>query len=173
MRVLPSVVVVLSVFAGLSQQVLADQRSTPKEVSIVVVPSKADMLSHAIAEGRSDSGGKIGNVKVTFTDGHSEVLTHTGDCDETKVSPKGNVGWVRRTKWEDASFGGRVQPGPVGKDSLVVRLVDGTTKKFPAFGDNYGLVNWKFADDDKAVIVQWRQYRSFREYVQYDLRVAK
>jgi membrane protein len=67
MRVLPILVVTLSVLAGPLQQVLADQQSTAKDVSIIVVS-------------RFPNGLEIGNVKVTFSDGHTEVLTHTGDC---------------------------------------------------------------------------------------------
>ena len=59
---------------------LADQQSTAKDASIIVVPKS-----------RSDAR-KIGNVKVTFTDGHGEVPQLTGDCSNAKVSPKGNVG---------------------------------------------------------------------------------
>jgi hypothetical protein len=147
MRVLPILVVTLSVLAGSSQRVQADQQSTAKDVSIIVVPGP----------GRRE----IGNVKVTFSDGHTEVLTHTGDCYNTKLSPNGNVGWIRVGKSERA------------KDSVVVRLPDGTTKKFPPFGENLNIMNWKFADDDKAVIVRSMGHHGPSSYVQYDLASGK
>ena len=60
MRVFLIFVVTLSVLAGPLQRMLADQQSTAKDASIIVAPSRSDAR-------------KIGNVKVTFTDGHSEV----------------------------------------------------------------------------------------------------
>ena len=148
MRVLPILVVTLSVLAGPLQQVLADQQSTAKDVSIIVVP-------------RPD-GGEIGNVKVTFSDGHTEVLTHTGDCYNAKVSPKGNVGWIRVRK----TF-------QTGKDSLVVRLSDGATKKFPPFRENVAIINWRFADDGKTLIIKSMGHHGPSSYVQYDLASGK
>ena len=90
MRVLPILLFTLTVLAGPLQRVLADQQSTAKDVSIIVVSSPT-------------GGGKIGNVKVAFADGHTEVLTHTGDCYNAKVSAKGDVGWIRIGKRERAS----------------------------------------------------------------------
>jgi len=40
----------------------------------------------------------------------------------------------------------------LNNDSLVVHLLDGTTKKFPPFGENHFIPDWSFSDDDKAVI---------------------
>jgi hypothetical protein len=60
-----------------------------------------------------------------------------------------------------------------GKDSLVVRLQDGTTKKFPPFGENVNIMDWKFADDDKAVIVRSMGHHGPSSYVQYDLASGK
>jgi len=158
MRVLPILVATLSVLAGPLQQVLADQQSTAKDVSIIVVP-------------RPDESREIGNVKVTFSDGHTEVLTHTGDCYDAKVSPKGNVGWIRVGKTESV-------PGPrrtiqTGKDSLVVRLPDGATKKFPPFGENVFISNWRFADDGKTLIIKSMGHHGPSSYVQYDLASGK
>jgi hypothetical protein len=157
MRVLHTLVVTLSVLAGSSQRVQADQQSTAKDVSIIVVPRPG--------------GREIGNVKVTFSDGHTEVLTHTGDCYNAKVSPNGNVGWIRVGKSERVPSPRRMIQ--TGKDSLVVRLPDGTTKKFPPFGENVNIMNWKFADDDKAVIVRSMGHHGPSSYVQYDLASGK
>lgn len=155
-KVLLTISVALTVFACLSKTLLADPRTAAKDVSIIVV--------------HRPDGRETGNVKVTFTDGHTEVLTHTGDCYNAKVSPNGNVGWIRAGKSE------RV-PGPrrtiqTGKDSLVVRLPDGTTKKFPPLGENVYIMDWKF-DDDKAVIVRSMGYHGPSSYVQYDLASGK
>ena len=57
-----------------------------------------------------------------------QVLTHTGDCFDAKVSPNGNVGWIQSAKMEHLTDNeGVTYPKmvAVNKDSLVVRLLDG------------------------------------------------
>jgi hypothetical protein len=141
-----------------------DQRSTPKDVSIVVVPSQSE-------------GGKTGNVKVTFTDGHTEVLTDTGDCYSAKVSPKGDVGWIRSAKRVPVTDEKGVKyPGKMialNKDSLVVRLLDGKTRKFPPLGENNFIMDWRFGDDDKTVILRSMGYHGPSSFVKYDLASGK
>jgi hypothetical protein len=61
-------------------------QSTPTSVTIVDVPSE-----------RRDYGINIGNVKVRFADGHSELWTNKGKCLIPHVSAKGYVGWTRYT----------------------------------------------------------------------------
>ncbi len=63
------------------------EHGVPKTVSMIVVPSRYD--GYVV---------KTGNVKATFTDGHTEVLTESADCHDAKISPKGNVGWIRIDK---------------------------------------------------------------------------
>jgi hypothetical protein len=135
-----------------------NQLSMAKDVSIIVVPSRSDAR-------------KIGNVKVTFTDGHSEVLTHTDDCYNAKVSPKGNVGWIRIAKRKTLSPSGKTIA--LDNDSLVVHLMDGTTKKFPPFDENRFIVDWTFAADDKTVILRSMGYHGPSSFVQYDLASGK
>lgn len=156
-KVLLTISIALTVFACLSQTLLAVPQSAAKDVSIVVPPGSP--------------GPEVGNVKVTFTDGHTEVLTQTGDCHKAKVSAMGNVGWIRIGKMESV-------PGPreriqTGQDSLVVRLPDGTTKKFPPLGENICIMDWKFADDGKTLIVRSMGHHGPSSYVQYDLASGK
>ena len=132
------------------------EASTAKDVSIMPVSSRSE-------------GGETGNVKVTFSDGHTEMLTHTGDCYKAKVSAKGKIGWIRIGKTE-SSFGRSMK---VGKDSLVVRLPDATTKKFPPFEENVCIMDWRFTDDDKTLIVRSMGYHGPSSYVQYDLATGK
>ena len=151
---------------ALSSAVVAasdDQRSTPKDVSIIVVRSQSE-------------GRKTGNVKVTFTDERTEVLTHTGDCFGAKVSPNGNVGWIRSAKMEHLTDNeGVTYPKmvAVNKDSLVVRLLDGKTSKFPPLGENTFIVDWRFGDDDKTVILRSMGYHGPSSFVQYNLANGK
>jgi hypothetical protein len=140
-----------------------DQRSTPKDVSIIVVPSRSQRA-------------KTGNVKITFSDGHTAVLTHTGDCCDAKVSPTGNVGWIRSAKMvpvqdRDGDASGKMHA--ITADSLVIRLLDGRTKKFPPLGDNHFIEDWKFGDDDKTVVLRSHGYHGNSSYVQYDLASGK
>jgi hypothetical protein len=156
-KILLTISVALTVFAGLSQMLLADPQSAAKDVSIIVPPGSP--------------GVKAGNVKVTFTDGHTEVLTQIADCYKAKVSAKGNVGWIRIGKTESV-------PGPrqriqTGQDSLVVRLADGTTKRFAPFGENICIMDWKFADDGKTLIVRSMGHHGPSSYMQYDLASGK
>ena len=132
------------------------EASTAKDVSIMPVSSRSE-------------GGETGNVKVTFSDGHTEMLTHTGDCYKAKVSAKGKIGWIRIGKTE-SNFGRSMK---VGKDSLVVRLPDATTKKFPPFEENVCIMDWRFTDDDKTLIVRSMGYHGPSSYVQYDLATGK
>jgi hypothetical protein len=141
-----------------------DQRSTPKDVSIIVLPSR----SH---------DRKTGNVKVTFTDGHTEVLTHTGGCYAAKVSPKGDVGWIQSAKMEpltdEKGVNHQGKMIALNKDSLVVRLLNGGTKKFPPLGENHFIMDWRFADDGKTVILRSMGYHGPSSFVQYDLASGK
>jgi hypothetical protein len=60
--------------------------ATPESVTIIDVPSE-----------RRDYGTNIGNIKVRYSDGHSEVWTSLGRCMYAHVSPTGLVGWTRYT----------------------------------------------------------------------------
>jgi tetratricopeptide (TPR) repeat protein len=132
-------------------------------------PISAEVVD--IPELQAEFGIKAGNVKVTFSDGHTAVWTHSGDCQNAKVSPKGNVGWIRIAKRETLSPSGKTIA--LNNDSLVVHLIDGTTKKFPPFGENHFIPDWRFAEDDKAVIVRSGGYHGPASYVQYDLASGK
>ena len=64
--------------------VAASSIEKPNGVAIIDVPSE-----------RRDYGTNIGNVKVQFSDGHSEVWTSLGRCMYAQVSPTGLIGWTR------------------------------------------------------------------------------
>ena len=106
----------------------------PERVSIVDVPSE-----------RRDSVSNIGNIKVRFSDGHSEVWTSDGRCMYALVSPTGLVGWTLYISRNDY---GR----PVNS-ILRVRFLSGQIKDFEA--PPY-IEKWGFADNDSAVIIKAR-----------------
>jgi len=137
-------------------------------------PISAEVVDIPAAQGQFRI--KAGNVKVTFSDGHTEVLTHTGDCYDAKVSRKGNVGWIRSAKMvpvqdRDGDASGKMHA--ITADSLVIRLLDGRTKKFPPLGDNHFIEDWKFGDDDKTVVLRSHGYHGNSSYVQYGLASGK
>ncbi len=133
-------------------------RATPKSVSIVIVPSQFDTFLV-----------QTGNVNATFRDGHTEVWTHEGDCLMAKLSRRGNVGWVRiDTKSVDIE-----RKDILGKDSLVIRLLDGTAKEFPPTDDNVNIMNWAFADHDTTVIVRSMGHHGPSSYVKYEISTGR
>ncbi len=133
------------------------EHAIPKRASIIVVPTR---YNGYIAT--------TGNVKVTFSDGHTEVWTQSGDCYNVKISPKGRVGWIRIDRKS-------VEPARmivVGKDSLVVRSPNGTTKQFPPFGENGHIMDWRFTDDI-AVTIRSMGYHGPSSFVRCDLMTGK
>lgn len=135
-----------------------DDRSAPKRAAIVIVPSPHDSFLV-----------QTGNVKVTFRDGHTELWTHEGDCRDVKISGKGNVGWVRMHKKSVDTE--RMTIG--GKDSLAVRLLDGTVKEFPPFEENVSIEDWRFADNDTAVIIRSMAHHGPSSYVKYAISTGR
>jgi hypothetical protein len=144
-----SVSVVFATFSA-----AASPCNTPTRASIAIVPSRFDGFLV-----------QTGDVKVTFRDGRSELWTHSGDCHDVKVSAKGNVGLVRMDKKSvDVQ-----RMTLAGKDALVVRLLDGLLKEFPPFDENVCIMDWKFADDDTAIVIRSMGHHGPSSYVQYDI----
>ena len=123
----------------------------PKSVTIIDVPSE-----------RRDYGTNIGNIKVRFSDGHSEVWTSLGMCMYAHISPTGLVGWTRYT--------GRNSYGEPVNSILRVRFRDGSVKDF-----QHGpfIEQWAFADSDSAVIIKSRGRHGPAHYIKYSLRTGK
>jgi hypothetical protein len=42
---------------------------------------------------------KAGNIRITFSDGHAEVVGKNGNCMDPHVSGKGDVGWTQCTEF--------------------------------------------------------------------------
>lgn len=71
----------------------ADPTAEPKTAEIVDIPAKF-----------ADSRFPPGNVKITFTDGHTETLTHKGNCTKPRVLAGGIVGWVHFTALDQRGY---------------------------------------------------------------------
>ena len=126
----------------------------PKSVSIVDVPRE-----------RRDYGSNIGNIKVRFTDGHSETWTSLGRCMDAHGSRRGLVGWTRYTERNDYQE-------PVN-NTLRIRFLNGKIRDFKAFFNGPFIEDWGFADGDSAVVIASRARHGHAYYLKYDIATGK
>jgi hypothetical protein len=126
----------------------------PKSVTIIDVPRE-----------RRDHGTNIGNIRVRFSDGHSEVWTSLGKCMYAHVSPNGLVGWTRYTERNDYQE-------PVN-NILRIHFLDGTIKDFQAYPNGPFIEEWAFTDSDSAVVIKSRGRHGPAYYIKYSLRTGK
>ena len=111
----------------------------------IVLPKSATIVDSKESFGREP----IGNVKVTFTDGHAEMWTRLGKCDMAKVSISGLVGWAR---YEFRGY----RNCPI-LNTLRVCWPDGHHLDFEASGTYPFIEEWNFADDNSAVVIESRR----------------
>ncbi|PYL09372.1 MAG: hypothetical protein DME34_02850 [Verrucomicrobia bacterium] len=135
----------------IARLVLSEPTPIPTSVAIIDVPTE-----------RRNYGTNIGNIKVTFSDGHSEMWTPAGKCMYAKVSSSGLVGWTRYT--------GRNAHGEPVNDVLRIRYRDRRAKDF-----RHGpfIEDWGFADDDSAVVIKSRGRHGPARYIKYALLSGK
>jgi hypothetical protein len=104
----------------------------------------------------------VGNVSVTFTDGHSEKWTNTREAMLPKVDKTGLVGWARyETLYQDL---------PV---FTKVRIVwpDGHYRDFE--GGDVFIEAWDFVADGSAVIIKSREAHGSPNVRKYDIETGK
>jgi hypothetical protein len=133
----------------LTASVLADPpNAIPTSVTIIDVPSE-----------RRDYGTNMGNIKVRYSNGHSEIWTSLGRCMDARVSATGLVGWTRYTT--------RNHYGEPVNGILRVRFLDGRIKDF-----QHGpfIEEWAFVDSDSALVIKSRGRHGPAHYIKYDLR---
>ena len=150
--------VIIAAAAGL---VTAADHAVPARVSIDLVPSEFD-----------DFAPPRGNVRVTFRDKHTEVWTHGGDCRNPRLSPKGDVGWVRAEKTSIDRQNMRVS----GTDFLSLRLRGGTVRELSPLDDVPDarfIEEWRFADGGATVVVRAHGYHGPAFYVKYDVQTGR
>jgi hypothetical protein len=143
-------------------QVLLVLAATP--VAVTATPKPESVFIIDVPSERRDYGSNIGNIKVRFSDGDSEVWTSLSTCMYAQVSPTGLVGWTLYTSRNDY---GR----PVNS-ILRVRFLSGDTKDFETYPY---IEQWGFADDDSAVIIKARGGHADAPayYVKYSLGTGK
>lgn len=135
----------------LAQIVLAADKPKPVKAEIVPVPVET-----------KDWWTPVGNVKVTFTDGHSEMWTKQGQALFPKVSSEGAVGW---TKIKERSDKGE----PV--NSVLRVMLSETEIKDMEVGPF--IEAWDFVDDGAAVVVKSRARHGPATFTKFDLATAK
>ena len=125
----------------------------------VVIPKSA-----TVVDAKEDAVGEIvGNVQVTFTDGHKEKWTKLGKSMLPKVSATGLVGWARYE-----TLGYRNYPA---FDTLRVVWPDEHHRDFQA-GDSF-IEAWDFADNDSTVIIKSRAGHGAPDFLKYDLATGR
>jgi hypothetical protein len=133
--------------------ILAMGADKPKPAKAEIVPVPAET---------KDWWTPVGNVKVTFTDGHSEMWTKQGQALLPKVSSKGAVGW---TKIKERSDKGE----PVNS-VLRVMLSEIEIKDMEA---GPFIEAWDFVDDGAAVVVKSRARHGPATFTKFDMATAK
>lgn len=135
-------------------------------LSFWLIASVALPKSAAIVDSTTSFGGDpIGNVKVTFTDGHTEMWTLQGKCQDPNVSSTGLVGWTRYTTL--------IGPDYPEFNDLRVCWPDGHYKDYMAPADYPFIEQWNFADSDANVIVKTRAGHGPAYFMKYELATGK
>jgi hypothetical protein len=122
-------------------------------------PESAEVVE--IAAAQANFGIKAGNIKVSFSDGHSEILTRTGNCMEPKASPTGHVGWTQCSGFD--------RKGYAMNEKLIIHLRNGVTKQFKANPNAPFIEAWTFVDNDSGVLIRSRGFHGPASYIRYDL----
>jgi hypothetical protein len=109
----------------------------------------------------------VGNVKVTFTDGHTEMWTKQGRALMAQVSSTGLVGW--------ATFTTRYETLPID-DTLRICWPDEHDHDFKAgtADGHFPFINdWNFTPDGTHVIIKSRAMHGPAYYLLYDTASGK
>lgn len=130
--------------------------------SIMAAPNPVDAVIIDVPAERRDWGSPIGNVKVTFSDGHTEMWTKEGKCLHAKASSTGLVGWTRYTE--------RNNHGEVVNSTLRILITESNIQDLEA---GPLIEAWDFTDGDKSVVIKSRGRHGPANFVKYDINSAK
>ncbi len=127
----------------------------------IVLPKSATIVDSKEAFGSLP----IGNVKVTFTDGHTEMWTKLGKALLPKLAKSGLIGWARYESKNDRGW-------PVPDTLRICWPADGHHKDFKIIEFPF-IEEWDFADSDSAVIIKSRCAHGPAHFYKYDLATEK
>ena len=132
--------------------VLAAGTSTVLPKSATVVDAKQDAV-----------GETVGNVLVTFTDGHKEKWTKLGKSMLPKVSVKGLVGWAQYDVLGYRDY-------PVFN---IIRIVWPDQHQCDFQSTDSFIEAWDFADGGSSVIIKSREGHGAPDFLKYDIASGK
>jgi hypothetical protein len=132
------------------EQTAASEATIPQSANVAVPPDDPD------------SG--LGNIQVTFTDGHSEILTKGGKCNLPHVSASGDVGWNRPDKLTNDRYGRNA-------DILHLRLRDGSAKEFKP--NVLFIVEWGFANNNSEVVIKSMAHHGPSSFIKYEIKTGR
>ncbi len=148
----PRSTLLLAVIIMVSCLSLAVQGSDmPVAAKIIDVPSE-----------RRDWGEPIGNIHVTFADGHAERWTRQGRCMHVRHADSGLVGWTR--------YSNRNSYGEPVNNIVRVMLSPDHWRDFQA---GPFIEDWSFADHDTTIAIKSRGRHGPAVYHQYSLSTGK
>ena len=117
-----------------------------------------------IVDGDSkDEAWSMGNVKVTFSDGHSEFWTRQGNAMLPRVSERGLVGWTVVTA--DNNLGMHLD------NLLRVCSPDGHRHDFAVYMPF--IEKWRFSRKGAAVVLQFRGTHGPENFAEYSISSGK
>ena len=135
-------------------------------VSAQELPSKpisAEVVDVPAAQ--ANLGIKAGQIKVTYADGHSEVVGKGAECMKPHVSSKGSIGWTQCSGFD--------RKGYAQNEKLVIHLIGDSTKEFkPLTGLPY-IEDWAFVEGDAAIVIKSRGGHGPAAFVRYDLKTGR
>ncbi|HZQ18308.1 MAG TPA: hypothetical protein VFA90_06270 [Terriglobales bacterium] len=134
------------------------QKAKPISASVVAVPSTFDSFMI-----------QTGNIRVTFSDGHSELLTTDGNCTSPQISDNGLIGWI----WVDKSKVDLAAMNREGRDTVVIQLPNNGRKEFAPNAAGPFIGRWSFVDGGRAVAIQSSGYHGPSLYIEYDVSTGK
>jgi tetratricopeptide (TPR) repeat protein len=146
----------------IQKQAEAASQQTPPgtAVSRIVSTEVVDIPS-----AHADAGIKAGDIKITFGDSRTEVVTKNGNCMQPHVSVKGDVGWIRCTGFD--------RKGYALNDKIVVISSDGGEREFKPLATAPFIGEWNFAADGSAIVIQSMSFHGPSSYARYDLATGK
>lgn len=123
--------------------------SPPVSVGIVGVPHD-----------KRGEGQGIGNVKVRFADGHTEIWDKSGKCMNARVTKKGHVGWEVVCGYNDYN--------EAINCSVHIRFPSGTIREYECCPARLFIVRWAFTDHYKSVVIESMGRHGPSHFIKYD-----